>query len=73
LSLVDALRKFVGEAKLYVDQIVQGNPVKIGFRLTDMGEEATLNIGEGLVVEGLDGHDLQLTTRADIFLKKHTK
>jgi mannose-6-phosphate isomerase-like protein (cupin superfamily) len=62
MSLVDALRKLVGEAELYIDQIVQGNPVKIGFRLTDTGEEATLSIEEGLaVVEGLDSPDLLLT------------
>ena len=62
MPLVDALRKFVGEAELYVDQIVQGNPVKIGFRLTDTGEEATLNIEDRLaVVEGLDNPDLLLT------------
>ena len=62
MMLVDALRKFVEDAELYVDQIVQENPVKLGFRLTDTGEEATLAIEGGLaVVEGLDSPDLLLT------------
>ena len=68
MSLVDELRRLIGEAKLYVDQIVQGNPVKIGFRLTDTGEEATLKIDGGLaVVKGLENPDLLLTMERGAF------
>jgi D-lyxose ketol-isomerase len=49
--LVKGLGRFLRYAELYVGQLARREPVRIGFRLTDTGEEATLGFGEGLTVE----------------------
>lgn len=59
MNLVQSLERLIGEAELYIDQILQEGPFRVSVSLTDTGEDATIIAEEELgVVGGSEDSDL---------------
>ena len=66
--MVEGLGRLLRDSELYRDQLTREEPVRIGLRLTDTGEEATLGFGEGLTLEpGLKAPAVTLTMDSGVF------
>ncbi|MBD3206966.1 hypothetical protein GF319_11580 [Candidatus Bathyarchaeota archaeon] len=48
--LSEGLESLVAESVLYTDQLKSESPIKIGFKLTDTGEESSIRVHEQLTV-----------------------
>jgi len=66
--LIEGLGRLLRDAELHMVQLTRRKPVRIGFRLTDTGEEATLGLGESLTLEsGLKAPAVTLTMESGVF------
>jgi len=66
--LVEGLGRLLSDAELYRDQLTREEPVRVGLRLTDTEEEATLGFGESVTLEpGLKAPAVTLTMESCVF------